>query len=319
MIRARIRRYFGFSRAETNGTLVLLSILLLLFVVLQSLPLWLGAPALLEQDADMAQLELIAAALDARPQPEQGGDAAFAERQIEESPVLLRPFDPNTASAETLESLGLPVWLASRIVRYREAGGSFRVKQDLSKIYGMEPETYSRLAPYIQLPEVQERPEAAFAKADTPDSVGIAPVAEPKKPAYVPLQVFDLNKADTATLRKIRGIGPALSTRIVAYREKLGGFRDLAQLQEVWGLNDTVIFRLQDWAYIDEETTLSQLSVNEASEEVLREHPYIGRNLARSLVRYREQHGPFGSEADLYKLYTIDSTTVEKLRPYLRY
>lgn len=317
-LQARIRRYFGFSRSETNGTLVLLSLLFAGFLLVQSFPLWLAGPALSDQEIDMARLELLAAQLDARTAPKQGRMPAVEKNRDAIPAIHPVPFDPNTATVEELQSLGLPEWLATRVTRYRDAGGRFRIKRDLAKIYGMEADTYEQLAPYIQLPEREEK--KAFAeRRDVREDSSAKPSRAETKPAYIPLEVFDLNTADTATLRRIRGIGPALSGRIIAYREKLGGFREMSQLREVWGLSDTVIFRLEDWAYISEEPALKPLSVNAASEEALRNHPYIGRNLARSLVRYREQHGNFSSEADLYKLYTIDSATVEKLRPYLVY
>ena len=45
--------------------------------------------------------------------------------------------------------------------------------------------------------------------------------------------IVDLNKADTSILKRIPGIGSTLARMIVVYRQRLGGFYDVSQLQEV--------------------------------------------------------------------------------------
>ena len=48
--------------------------------------------------------------------------------------------------------------------------------------------------------------------------------------------VVDANAADTATLKRIPGIGSSLARSIVRYREKLGGFVHVQQIEEVNGV-----------------------------------------------------------------------------------
>ena len=45
--------------------------------------------------------------------------------------------------------------------------------------------------------------------------------------------MLDLNRADTAELKKIPGIGSGIARLIVNYRQRLGGFYQIEQLQEI--------------------------------------------------------------------------------------
>jgi len=59
-------------------------------------------------------------------------------------------------------------------------------------------------------------------------------------------QPVPLNRADAEVLAALPGIGPALSARIIAKREELGGFHSLAQLRQVRGLGVKTLQNLQD-------------------------------------------------------------------------
>lgn len=48
-----------------------------------------------------------------------------------------------------------------------------------------------------------------------------------------PPRAIELNSADSATLVKIRGIGPYYAMKIIRYREQLGGFYSTKQLKEI--------------------------------------------------------------------------------------
>lgn len=59
--------------------------------------------------------------------------------------------------------------------------------------------------------------------------------------------MIDLNRADTTELKKIPGIGIGIARAIVAYRNQLGGFYDVGQLQELkWITSD-----MQHWFKVE--------------------------------------------------------------------
>lgn len=55
---------------------------------------------------------------------------------------------------------------------------------------------------------------------------------------------LDLNRATAAELTRLPGIGDVLARRIVAYRDSVGGFRSLEQLERVRGIGPAMMNRL---------------------------------------------------------------------------
>lgn len=288
-----IRNIFGFSQSETNGFLILLPAMLL---ILFSYPLYITffQQPEISNDAEQSKIDSLLAHWDFNP-----------IRTIENKTITLFAFDPNTATKEEFDSLGLPAYLSERIINYRTKGGSFRKRDDLSKIYGMDSSLMKRLYPFIEI-----RVEKPNSKERITDNK-----TDNKK--STPAVVQDLNLADTAQLKLIRGIGPVLANRIVKYRNALGGFVDQNQIKEVYGLDTNVIKMVNTRFYIDPSFRPSRININTASESDLSNHPYIRSKIAKSIVAYRFQHGSFNEIADLLKIDLIDQTIFDRIRPYL--
>lgn len=216
-------------------------------------------------------------------------------------------FDPNTVSKHQLAALGFSEQMINRIMNYRVKGGKFFIKRDLLKIYGMDTSFYEKLTPFIQLPIAKNSPKKT-------QEVQREKFAE-AKPNTVTM--FDLNIVDSIGLIKIYGIGPVLSSRIIRYRDKLGGFVDESQLYEVYGLDSTVINRLSAVAYIMSGFVPRKLNINHDRENDLSAHPYLSRSEAKAIVAYRFQHGPFLTVQDIRRIQSISEEKFLKIEPYL--
>ncbi len=209
-------------------------------------------------------------------------------------------FDPNKLSAEQWMSFGLSQKQSASVLNYIKKGGKFRTKKDVLKIYGMDEKLYGILLPYISLPDsiVKERSQYQ--------------IKEKRK--YDPV---DINVADSIQLEELKGIGPTLASRIVRYRDKLGGFVNDEQLREVYGVNDT-LFRLIREQVIVKDNNIRSVILNSDSFPVLAAHPYIGRKLAGMILNYRKQHKRFESADELRNLPLLTDEIFRKLAPYLK-
>lgn len=60
-----------------------------------------------------------------------------------------------------------------------------------------------------------------------------------------PTSRLDLNRAGVAELERLPGVGPAMASRIVQVRQRLGGFQELEDLREVPGIGAKRLARLR--------------------------------------------------------------------------
>lgn len=293
----RIRKWvwlaFGFSRTETNAFLVLVPILIL-SLSLPTLYRYVFPPPKPDFTREVRLLDSLQTVLAKAP----GSPEAPSSHSPEVSTRLVA-FDPNTATLEELLQLGFTESIARRIINYRNKGGRFQIKRDVLRIYGVDSTTFSRLHPHITLPEA------------LPRETGTHPTQESLTSS------FDLNACDSAQLVSVRGIGPVLAARIVKFRSRLGGFVSSGQLYEVYGLDSATVQHVKDRTFVEPQFVPSRINLNTATESELNTHPYLNRNLARAIVAYRKQHGPFQSVDDIKGIKLMDQTTFNKLRPYL--
>ena len=159
-------------------------------------------------------------------------------------------FNPNTVSVEDLMRLGFSLKQAESIDRYRQKGGTFRRKSDFAKSFVVADSVYDRLEEYIDIP------------------------------------LTDINKADSASLDALPGIGPYLATKIIEYRNKLGGYSYKEQLMDIYRFDRQKYEGLSDLITCSRPKPLRLWSLPADS---LRLHPYIRSwQAAKAIVLYRE-------------------------------
>ena len=162
-------------------------------------------------------------------------------------------FNPNTVSVEDLIRLGFSEKQARAIDNYRTKGGRFRRKADFAKSFVVADSVYRRLERFIDIPRV------------------------------------DLNRADSAALDALPGIGPWYAARIVSYRAELGGYSYPEQLMDIYRFDREKYDALSDLVFCSSPAPFALWSLPADS---LRLHPYIrSAQAARSIVLFRD-HTP---------------------------
>lgn len=79
----------------------------------------------------------------------------------------------------------------------------------------------------------------AFAKAEQP-------MAKPEANAAISVAKIDINKAGLEDLESVKGIGPALAERIIAYRNENGKFKTAQDIMNVKGIGQSKYERIKD-------------------------------------------------------------------------
>lgn len=270
---------------------------------------------------------------------------------VEPRELHLTPFDPNTADSTQLLELGLQPWQVRNIYRYRAKGGVFRQPEDFARVYGLTAGQYRELQPYIRISDdyrpasevfgrrqgyghgrTMGRPAAvdggvpmghsADGRAERP---GFSERRGGDAPGYVrdtlryPVKLregerINLNTADTTMLKKVPGIGSYYARKVVAYRERLGGFFSPDQLFEIEGFPEDAVDFLDCTA-----DGIRKLRVNQLSLAQLRRHPYISFYQAKAITDYRRLKGPLRSLDDLRLLPDFSPEAIQRLSPYVEF
>ncbi len=159
-------------------------------------------------------------------------------------------FDPNSVSLEELCRLGFSERQAQVILNYRDKGGHFRSAADFAKMYVVDSAAFARLEPFIRIPKI------------------------------------DLNAADSEALLSLRGIGPYYASKILSYRQRLGGsFSSLDQLLEIDGFSQERLDGFRD--DVELRRASSRFNIWEATQAQLEAHPYIGSYAAKGIIRFK--------------------------------
>jgi competence ComEA-like helix-hairpin-helix protein len=216
-------------------------------------------------------------------------------------------FDPNTISVDEWKRLGVREKTANTIHNYISKGGRFYKPEDIAKIWGLHEDEVKRLLPYVK---IEGKPAVDYNKYSASDKSKIY-----EKPTYRIIPV-DVNYSDTAAFIALPGIGSKLAARIVAFRQKLGGFYKIEQLAETYGLPDSTFQKIKSRLVIGN-TGVKKLNINAATVDELKVHPYLRYNIANAIVQYRTQHGSFSSVSDIKKIMMITDEIYDKAVPYL--
>ena len=244
--------------------------------------------------------------------------ATYSGREAE----VAKPFafDPNTADSVSLLRLGFSPWQVKNIYKYRARGGRYRRVEDLKRLYGMTPELYERIAPYVRIDKrfqpystaelEAERHERELLEREHHDSIARR---YPHQEKFEELVQLDLNSVDTTTLKRVPGIASYRARQIVRYRERLGGFISPAQLTEIEGFPAD---ELRAW-FKAEPGSVHRIDLNKASVQEMGRHPYIGFERARAIESYRRNQGQIKSLDDLSLLPAFTQEAMERMRPYV--
>jgi competence protein ComEA len=306
-----VKDYFTFTRKERIALIIVITIIVGVWLFPKVLSpksnatltdtSWITATKRLQQKQNTSQF-------DSEEKNENVNDFAFdknATYHTNRSKAELFYFDPNTLSINDWKKLGIRDKTIATIENYLNKGGHFYKAEDLKKIYGLHADEYERLEPYIKI-ETATKNYNELAKDNDVKK-------EQSKTKY---PVIEINNADTSAFIALPGIGSKLASRIVNFRDKLGGFYSIEQIGETYGLPDSTFQRIRSFLKL-EDPQIKKININTATKDEMKTHPYIRWALANAIVEYRNQHGNFLSLDDLKKITLITDDIFNKIKLYL--
>jgi competence protein ComEA len=283
------RSQFIFSRAQRNGILGLVFVIvgLLTFYFFlntsEEPPLQLSNKKISEILAELDSLRC--AELEAR-KPKQF------------------PFNPNFLTDYKAYTLGMSTEEYDRLQEYREAGKWINSAADFKRVTRVSDSLLKAIRPLFKFPEWITNPKPFI------------PAFRQQLTELPPEKRTDLNTASETELQKVRGIGPALSRRIVKYRERIGGFSNDRQLYEVYGLNDSVIKQTLKLFTVAIPKKIEKININTASASDIATIPGVSFELGKRIWEFRILREKIDDISELEK---IEGMTHQKLQLFQLY
>ncbi|MHA7877648.1 MAG: ComEA family DNA-binding protein [Bacteroidota bacterium] len=228
-IKAIFRLHFGFSKAESNGTLVLLLLMSSCLLVPQGIKWYYRIQPTVTHNQDIVLLERALATLEhlqqkprrlasAKQLPPVSTRYYPKKTKLAHQPQL---FDINTADAVQLSAIrGIGPVLSARIVKFRDQLGGFVSCAQYQEVYGLCPEVVTRLKQHTYI-------NASFC---------------PTK--------LDINIADAQTLAMHPYITYQQAKSIVNYRAQHGPFIEINALNTLVLIDQSTLEKLTPYLYV---------------------------------------------------------------------
>lgn len=296
----KLKNYLEVSPREFRGMVIFIIIMLMIFV----------SPYIYERimfQPLKISIETLNPKIDSVEAFNEKTDHFYPKESSKKPLAKLFDFNPNHLPTSEWIKLGLSEKQALMIKKYEDKGGQFRSVNDVKKMWAIKPELFEQLLPHIKIPE----------KAGSNNFNDTKTISKTNSTAKTIASV-EINSADSASLLAIKGIGPAFASRIIKYRNRLGGFLSINQLREVWGIDSLKFEQIKPQLLINT-NAIQKIDLNKCSFEDLKTFPYLSYKQSNTIIAYRKQHGDFKNAADLNKIAILSPEIVQKITPYFKF
>lgn len=286
MIFNTIKKYFIFSKEQRTGIIVLFGIIIILQLIYFFVDFDLSSKTSPEKEQWLALQSQIDS----------------MKRQKNDYVPKIYPFNPNFITDYKGYKLGMSVAEIDRLLAFRKENKYVNSPQEFQAVTKVSDSLLNAISPYFKFPDwVKNKREFAASK-----KYGDKAFAKKEK-----VVTIDINQATQEDLIKIYGIGEAISLRILKFKENLGGFVSMEQMNDIWGLSPEVIENLNAHFKVSASPTVKKIDINNASIKELSLFPYFKYPISKNIVTFRSMNGDLKNTEDLTK---IKGLSIEKAK-----
>ena len=201
-----------------------------------------------------------------------------------------RPFEPfgiDTVGVNYLRLIGFSTRQAEALIRYREQGDGIHSMNELRDCYAVSKEMADSLEHFV--------------------------VLTPRDPHQ---GLVEINSADSARLRTVRGIGEKTVVAVLEYRKLLGGFVRKEQIAELKCVTSENFDKISKQIYCDS-CNISKIDINFAPASQFEHHPYMSRRAIKLIIETRESKGGWNSIEEMQEDNIFTEEQARAIAPYL--
>lgn len=193
-------------------------------------------------------------------------------------------FDPNTLNQKGWEGLGFSERQAEVIIKYREKLGGFTSKEQIKSCFVISEKKYQEISPFIRFKsQPNKRPEN------------------------------EINTATAFDLQEL-GIDTEWANKIIIYRNALGGFYSLEQIQEVYKIPQEVAENAKNVLKINPKMVQRITISSAADKEKIQKHPYLRKHYVVLMKMFDKNEL---NEANLKS--KLSEAEFDKVKSYLQF
>jgi len=287
----KIKSYFVFNNSQRNGILFLL-LLVSGFAVINNYIDFTPENLL---DTNSKEVLAVQKELD-----------SIRTLLTESNQPKIYPFNPNFITDFKGYKLGMSSEEIDRLLDYRKQNKWINSKEDFKKVTKVSDSFLDQISSYFKFPDWISNPKPKYSdwrkgfKEKTFD------------------QKIDLNSATQLELKKVNGIGEALSKRIIDYRDKLGGFANDIQLYEVYGLDYQLTDKVRNDFTVKTPKEIIKMNLNKISASDIATVPGISFELAKRIWEFRILDERIVDFIELKKIEGLTERKLQGIQLYLK-
>ncbi|MBO4935455.1 MAG: helix-hairpin-helix domain-containing protein [Alistipes sp.] len=214
-------------------------------------------------------------------------DSTKLVRKSRFSPRPFEPFKIDTVGVNYLRLIGFSTRQAELLIEYRNRGKGIFSMNELRDCYAVSEEMADSLQHFV-----------------------ILSVRDPHE------GLVEINSADSATLRKVRGIGAKTVVAVMQYRKFLGGFYKKEQIAELKCVTAENFAKISEQIYCDS-CKISKIDINFAAASEMEYHPYMTRRAIKLITETRESKGGWSCIEEMIEDDIFTKEQAQAIAPYL--
>ena len=157
-------------------------------------------------------------------------------------------FDPNKIDSQSAILLGIPEKQVRSLMHYREKGGRFKNKDDFARLYGLTEEKYQLLRPYIVMADAHSQLYYTSKQGNRYHQYYKYNNSYDGKEDKGKMNINSINEKEWESLTPLK---MELIKKIIAYKNYLGVYKSIYQLNNVYGMNDSTFQLLRTNIYVE--------------------------------------------------------------------
>ncbi|GER59913.1 hypothetical protein ULMA_20210 [Patiriisocius marinus] len=228
---------------------------------------------------------------------------------LEKRKPKIYPFNPNFITDYKAYTLGMTTEQFNRLSNFRSKDQWINSIADFKRVTKVSDSVLDKISPYFKFPDwvTHPKPRKQY------------PTQFTKKATVVKSfdQKIDLNEATADQLQAVRGIGPALSARIIKDRKRLDGFSTDDQLYGVWGIDAEVVVRVLGQFTVKTPKEILKIQINTASASDIATIPGVSFDLATEIWEYRTLRERINNLEELRKIDGVNDSKFKLFQLYL--